>query len=304
MEKERLNIVKLALALGTDLKHEVFAQSRQEFLDNIAKQYGKKYFSDLSPAQQKEAIEEYESSLLSEAHSLLNVVTANSSKMQKVAQSFWWSERRYDDLLTDKQKNSLKDRVKNIFAARKSWPKSHLVNNDKTEDILTEQFMDRFLKNMVPFRDDGYLEDDNILDVCVAMFLRNYPHLQTQYSNTFIPLQVRRSNEADAQEAQAVSDFFSDALPERTAKNAGLIITSDKMKSSKVEEGDIFLAKREISDRNGKVLSPGKYVLVDEPLSEEGVTVLSLVYPENQDDYLPDDIFFVEYPDVALEIVT
>jgi hypothetical protein len=392
MDSQRLNIIKIALATGADLEHEIFAQSKQETLDIMAKKYGVTCFNELSETQKNEVLNEYEDIMMSEANNLVQKIpkeasngmnikinekgtavsedggpiyynpgfeslskvgevyglqyhpqrqefirmpenqllqgatsillaplgqkqgvqypirksqeefNASSSKMRKEAQSYWWSEQRYGDILNDNDKNALRNRIKDLLSSKNGWPKSHLINNDEAEEVLLNQFMDRFLNKMIPFRDDSYLEDDNVLDVCISMFLRNYPHIQAQYSNTFIPLQTTRHDEAENQEEHENSSFFSDTLPEKTAK-FNLVVKSQRLNESKLEEGDNFLIKTEILDRNGKNISVGKYVLIDPPIEEEGSIILSLIKPEDVDDYFPDDVYSVEYPNSHLELI-
>jgi len=306
IDKERINVVKLALAINADVKREIFSQSKQEVLDNMAGDYGKNCFEELSDSQKREVSDAYEALLLSEANNIIhNFVSAfNNAGLQKTAQSFWWSEDRYSKLLTDAQKNDLKDRIQKIFASRKTWPKSPLIDNEETEGVLIEQFMDRFLNKMVPFRDVAYLEDNNVLHVCVSMFLRNYPHLQTQYSNTFIPLQTTREDEAELQLELEPNPFFSDTLQEKTAKKVGLIIQSQALDRSRLTEGNSILVKKITQDRNGEAILPGKYTLVDNPISGDGSLILPMVFTTDVDVYEPNDIVFIEFPNEDLDILS
>lgn len=223
LDKERVNVVKLALRANHDVNSEVFAQSRQQILDDMAKNYGRTSFNELSEAQQLEVLEQYDSTLVSAAHDTIKEASVNK-KTIKIAQSYWWGANRYQDMLSKKQIDGLTKRVSNILASKRTWPKGTLINSESTEKVLTKEFMSRFLTKLVPFRSDDYINDDSVLHVCVAMFLRNYPHLQAQYSTSFIPLQKVREDEEAIQNEQEPSPFFSDSLKEKTAS---MVIVSE-----------------------------------------------------------------------------
>lgn len=304
LDTERIRVIKLALSSGSDVSDKVFDSNKIAILDDMAKEYGKATFAELSPAQQEEVLREYEARVLTEANNIVRniVYSSNSKKMRKEAQTSWWHQLRYGEILSDSDKEKIYEKVRDIFASRRSWPRGHLINNEQTEELLIEEFMKR-LYNMAPLSDPYDIYDNDVLHVCVATFLRNYPHLQTQYSNTFIPLQKTRENESEHQQEMEPHPFFSNALKEKIAKHGGVVVYSQKLESNKLEEGDEILVKGDIFDRNDHPVSAGIYVLVDPPIEGDGTLVLPIVHRELIDEYKPDDVLFVEFPDDDIEIL-
>ena len=45
LDQERVNVVKLALSINANIDNEVFAQSKQQVLDDMAKNYGRTCFN-------------------------------------------------------------------------------------------------------------------------------------------------------------------------------------------------------------------------------------------------------------------
>jgi len=303
--KERVSIIKLALANNIEVEADILHQSKEQILNEAAKDYGKNIFAELSNVQQDEILNDTEAQILVEANKIIQKIRGTKKNMKKTAQSSWWSENRYGDRLSKKEQTALRNRINDIFASKRTWPRATLVNNEATEKILVDEFMDRFLNKLVPFRDDSYIEDDNVLHVCVAVFLRNYPQLQAQYSASFIPLQKVREAEEEAQSKQEPNPFFSEALQERTAQALENIDFSDAQTEAVVlQEGTPVIVKRKILDRDGKPVLAGEYSLVDPPLEENGAVVISIVPEIVAEDYTPNDICFVTYPNEDIEIVT